>query len=544
VTLRVALCYPNRPAVGRSNLGFALVRELLTAARPDLELEQRFATRPRRGERPLRQHDLLIFSVPFEGDYPGLVEMLLRGGVEPLAARRGRGPTLLVGGMAPTLNPEPLAEIADLIAIGDAEALLPEIIEHLLPLLEAGAPRDVILRDAALIEGLYLPARYQFHFDADGRIADISDRWDPGAPATVRRRYASSLDASGAAPLVADEEIFAGCAVVEASRGCLWGCRFCAAGFAQRPYRERDPAALWQSVEAALRLKRRVGLVGADIGDLSFLDDLVARIHGAGGTLTPSALRASAIDTGLAQALAESGKKTATLAPEAGSERLRMAVGKQIDDATLLEAVDRLAEAGVERLRLYFMLGLPAETDADVDAIAALARSCRDRLLERARQHGRLGGITLSVTPFVPKPATPFQWEPFAAEATLRTRARRLKRLLAREDNLELKLESIAGAREQAILSRGDRRLGELLVAAARESTPVRQLLEARPEISTPALAGFDETARLPWDLVDHRLGRRYLLRERSRARAGKPSPPCDLESCRACELRCGRVED
>jgi radical SAM superfamily enzyme YgiQ (UPF0313 family) len=545
VTLRVALCYPNRRPVGRSNLGFALLRARLGAL-PGLELEERFADRPQRGgrapdrARPLYQHELLIFSVPFEGDYLGLVEMLRRGEVEPLAARRTRGPTILIGGLAPTLNPEPLAAIADLVAIGDAEPLLPEIIEHLFPLLEAGAPREALLRDAALIEGIYVPSRYRFDFDPDGRIAAISDAWGEQPPPRVKRRFADRLDAAdGLAPVVADDEIFAGCAVVEATRGCLWGCRFCAAGFAQRPFRERGEEALWRDVEGALQRHRRVGLVGADLGDLSHLPALSRRIHEAGGTLTPSALRAAAIDDDLARALTASGKKTATLAPETGSARLRAVINKQLDDGTLLAAAARLAAAGIERLRLYFLIGLPGETDADVDAMVTLALRCRDRLMTQGRKKGRVGGVTLSVTPFVPKPTTPFQWEPFADQATLRARVRRLRRAVGPEDNLELKIEPVNPAREQAALARGDRRLGQLLIEAVDGDVPLRQLIDAHPEISGPALAGFERHALLPWAQVDHLLGDTYLWRERERAYRGKTSPPCDLERCRACDLAC-----
>jgi len=542
MTLRVALCYPNRPAVGRTNLGFNIVRELLGTLGQPLDLEERFVGRQRRDQRPLAQFDLIACSIPFEGDYPRLVEWLVANDVEPRATRRPDGPLLLIGGMAPTLNPEPLGLIADLIAIGEAEPLLPELTATIGPLLRARARRDQVLAAAAEVDGIYVPEQLRFEFAADGRIVDIASAHPGVALPLVHRRWNADLDQRpGSAPVIADDEIFAGCAVVEATRGCLWGCRFCAAGFVQRPFRQRRLEALWPDVERGLALRRRVGLIGADLGDLDGLPMLVERIHAAGGTMTPSALRATAVDAALAQALAATGKKLATLAPEAGSDRLRRLINKPISDDQLLSAVDALASAGIENIRLYFLIGLPTEDNDDVAAIAALGLRVRAQLMQRGRVRGRVGGVTLSVTPFVPKPATPFQWEPFCDVAALRHKHAQLRQACAGVDNLELKVEPLPATVEQAVLARADRRVGDLLIAAAEQKRPLRQLFDDNPLISGPALAGFSEHALLPWQQVDHGVGRDFLWRERERALAGKITPPCDLQRCNACALECGR---
>lgn len=541
MTLRVALCYPNRPAVGRSNLGFNIVRELLGTLGQPLVIEERFVGRQRRDQRPLSQFELIVCSIPFEGDYPRLVEWLVANDVEPRATRRPDGPLLLIGGMAPTLNPEPLALIADLIAIGDAEPLLPELTSTIGPLLRARARRDQVLAAASEVAGVYLPELLRFEFGANGRIDGIASAQPGTALPLVQRRWNPDLDLRpGTAPVIADDEIFAGCAVVEATRGCLWGCRFCAAGFVQRPFRQRRLQSLWPDVERGLALRRRVGLIGADLGDLSELHALVERIHAAGGTMAPSALRASAVDATLARALAASGKKLATLAPEAGSDRLRRLINKPVSDDQLLAAVDALASAGIESVRLYFLIGLPTETDDDVAAIAALGQRVRERLMQHGQLRGRVGGVTLSVTPFVPKPATPFQWEPFCDLATLRAKVQLLKHACSGLANFEIKVEPLAATVEQAVLARADRRVGELLIAAAEQQRPLRQLLDDNPAISGPALAGFAEGALLPWQQVDHGVGRDFLWRERQRALAGRITPPCDLERCNACALKCG----
>lgn len=544
MALRIALCFANSPSVARSNLGFQRLVQLF-AGQEQIELDQRFASGDPRTARPLSQYDSLFFSIPFEGDYLNLVPMLVQQGVEPLARKRGRGPLIVAGGMAVTLNPEPMAEILDIVALGDAEVLLPEIFASLLPLLRMGAGIDALLEAAQEIDGLYLPARYDFVFADDGQIASIADRWQDGAPKPVARRWVESLERD-AEPVLSDEEIFSGAAVIEASRGCLWGCRFCAAGYVQRPYRERDLEQLWELSQAALKLRPRVGLIGADIGDLACLQPLVARIHAAGGSMTPSALRASAVDDKLAQALAISGKKTATIAPECGSERLRQIINKQMTDDDILQAVDRLAEAGVESLRLYFMIGFPMEKDDDVQAIVDLALACRDRLLQGAKQHGRVGRVTLSVNPFIPKPGTPFQWEPFADVASLRRKSKLLRKAVQGVDNFEIKLESVQEAWEQSALARADRRLGALLVELQGgrrkgkvQSVKLREVLRDHPELTVQALGGFSDDALLPWALVEHGVGVAFLRRERDRAYANKQTPVCRLDRCRACALQC-----
>ena len=546
MALRVALCFANSPAVARSNLGFQRLIQLFAhiGQRENIETEQRFAFGEKKKQRPLYQYDALFFSVPFEGDDVNLVKMLFANDLEPLAARRAWGPLIIAGGMAVTLNPEPLAEIIDIAAIGDAEVLLPDIIDRLFPLLRSGANLPQLLEAAQEIDGLYLPARYRFHFDDDGGISGIEDLWTHEAPAPIKRQWVEQLQRD-AQPVISNEEIFGGAAVIEASRGCLWGCRFCAAGYVQRPYRERDLEQLWQASQAALALKPRVGLIGADIGDLGCLHPLVERIHQAGGNMTPSALRATAVDDKLARALAVSGKKTATIAAECGTDRLRDIINKQMHNDDILRAVDRLADAGIESLRMYFMIGFPMEQDADIDGIVELSLACRDRLIAGSRQHGRVGKVTLSVNPFIPKPGTPFQWEPFAALPELKRKVKRLRRAVQGQDNLEIKIESVQQAWEQSILARADRRLGPLMVETLRgkkgaAAALLRDALRRGPTLNTKPLQGFALDDILPWQLVEHGVGSAFLRRERQRALAHKTTPMCTLERCRACAIDCG----
>lgn len=546
MALRVALCFANGPVVARSNLGFQGLVQLFSQIE-NIETEQRFAFGEKKKLRPMYQYDVLFFSVPFEGDDVNLVKMLFANDLEPLAAKRAWGPLIIAGGMAITLNPEPLAEIIDIAAIGDAEVLLPPIIETLFPLLRSGAGINPLLEAAREIPGLYLPARYRFHFAEDSGISGISgieDLWSSQDPVPVRRQWAKQLQGDAEA-VISHEEIFSGAAVIEASRGCLWGCRFCAAGYVQRPYRERDLEQLWQASQAALRIRPRVGLIGADIGDLGCLHPLVERIHQAGGNMTPSALRATAVDDKLAQALAISGKKTATIAAECGTDRLREIINKQMLNDDILLAVDRLAEAGIESLRLYFMIGFPMEEDADLDGIVELSLACRDRLIAGARQHGRVGRVTLSVNPFIPKPGTPFQWEAFASTTSLKRKVKMLRKAVQREDNLEIKIESVQEAWEQSILARADRRLGLLMVERLRgqhgkPASLLREALREQPALIHKPLAGFGLDDILPWQLVDHGIGVDFLRRERQRAHAHKTTPMCTLDRCRACAIDCG----
>jgi radical SAM superfamily enzyme YgiQ (UPF0313 family) len=428
------------------------------------------------------------------------------------------------------------------VLIGEAEALLPAFLGALDGSIDAG--RDELLDALSLVPGCYVPSRYEVEY-ADTRAGSgWVTRLEPRgrAPARVARRHVADLATVVTSRVVDSPQAqFGDLYLTELSRGCLWGCRFCAAGFVQRPYREVSLPALERAAASGLERGQRVGLVGPDVSDHSGLEALTCFITDRGGTFSPSSLRVDAITPGLMARLATGGEQTVTLAPEAGTERLRRVLNKDLSDDRVVEAAAQAIEAGLRHVKLYFMFGLPTETDEDVARMADLALRIRDEVLApKARATGRMGRLTLSVNPFIPKPFTPFQWLPLEAEATLKRRRRILEKAL-RPRGVELDVLSLREAALQTLLSRGDRRVGDLLEVAHREGGgDLRAGLRAWPH--DPAFfvsrrAAVDEV--LPWEVIDQGVEKAFLARELKRGLEGRVTPPCHVSSCRACGLAC-----
>ncbi len=529
----VALVYPNLYGVGMANLGFLSVYGLFNR-HPDVACERIFlpdweerremartGTRPfsLEGLRPLDAFEIIGFSLSYENDYPNAAHLLSLAGIEPARARRtSRDPLVVAGGPAAFLNPEPMAGVVDLFVIGEAEELLDELLELYRRHRDPGSRRDFLL-EATGIEGVYVPAFYEPSYGSDGTLASF--RPLEGAPEKVRRRWVKDLDRHVTAATVSGPGTeFSGVHLVEVGRGCPRRCRFCATGPAYRPVRYRSLEALRPSLEDGIRRGLRLGLVSASLGDHPRVDALCRWIVEAGGGIAAPSLRLDTLTDELVEALRAGGQKTVTLAPEAGSERLRRILGKPFAEEVILEAVDRLAGHELFGLRLYFMVGLPGEEEEDVEAIAALTRRIRHRFLRAARRSGRMGEITLSVNPFVPKPWSAFQWVPMADEAVLKQRLGRLRRSLRKEPNVTVTHGVPKWSYLQALFARGDRRVLDFVLAGASEETDWRGLFRGsslNPDFFVYRPRPRDE--RFPWDFIDHGVEKESLYKEYEKGR-------------------------
>jgi radical SAM superfamily enzyme YgiQ (UPF0313 family) len=549
--LGVALVYPNAWRLGMANLGVHAVYRLVNED-PGARCERAFlpedAGEPRTVESgaPLRDFDVVAFSLSFEDDLPNVLAILDRAGLPLRAADRdGRHPLVVAGGIAVQINPEPVAPFVDALLVGEGEALLPPFLALAREAREGGADRASLLAEVARRPGGYVPALYEVEY-SDTRAP--GGRWvtrcEPrgGAPARVRRAYAPDLRGVATSRVVDTPAAqFGDLYLTEVARGCLWGCRFCAAGFVQRPYREVDLETLRAEARKGLDRGQRVGLVGPDTSDHSGLDALTAEIAAAGGTFSPSSLRVDAIGPALAARLVAGGERTVTLAPEAGTERMRRVVNKDFGDDRILEAAESAIAAGMHNVKLYFLCGLPGEEEEDVHGMARLALRIRDEVMAPwAKKRGTMGRVSLSVNPFVPKPWTPFQWAPLVARSALEAKRKLLERTL-RPRGVDVEFFSPRDAELQALVSRGDRRCADLLELAHRETGgDLRRALRRwphDPEFFVHRTAGLDEA--LPWDVLDHGLEKAFLVREYRRGLEAKITPKCAVATCRACGLDC-----
>ncbi len=533
--MTVCLIYPNRYHVGMSNLGFQTLYRAFNAE-DDVVCERAFLPEPEdlqeyekgqtvlfslESQKPLSGFDLLAFSISFENDFLNVLTLLALAHV-PLErrTREQRDPLIIAGGAAVFLNPEPLADFFDLFVLGEAEEVLGEFLKTYRSTCFRGKEKekDACLREMGRIEGIYVPGLYQVTYSEEGKIDHIDSA--PGFSPRVKRRWVKDLDRFPThSVLFTPDTEFKDMALIEVNRGCPRGCRFCAATVIYAPFRNRSLSVLETLSKEGLKEKARIGLAGAAVSDHSGLVPLCQRILSLEGGFSLASMRLDAITPALVQCLKEGGHRTIAIAPEAGSERLRRLIKKGYREEEILNAVETLVTRGVSQFKCYFMIGLPSETDGDVKEIVHLARKIRHQLLSHLGKERVRWKIVLSVNPFIPKPATPFQWAPMERVEDLKRKLKIIQREIRGEKGVEMIYDLPKWAYVQALLSRGDRRVGKILLAAHRlRGDWARALRETslNPDFYVYRQRSLDEV--FPWDFIDHGISKDVLKREYLRA--------------------------
>lgn len=510
--LTVCLVYPNRYYAAMSNLGFQAVHSILNAY-PDVLCERAFlpdreeaAEYQKSGTRLLSlesqkqlvDFDVIAFSVSFESDYLNIPIILQLAGIPILASKRDDSmPLVMAGGAALFLNPEPVADFMDLIGIGEAEPLLPELIQVLTG--EEQLCRQDLLERCARVTGVYVPSLLEVTFDGP---AIAGRRGLKGAPISIQRVWDREDRAPTTSAILTEQTEFSDMYLVEVSRGCPRGCRFCAAGFIYLPYRQRGLDAVKLAVTHGLQQRQKIGLVGAAVSDYQGVGELSRFIISKGGRVSVASLRIDCLDEELVAMLKESGHKTVALAPEGGSQRLRDLIKKDINEQQILEACDLLIGRDILNLKLYFIYGLPTETMHDLDELIELVERVRARVIAAARKNKRLGEVVLSINPFIPKPFTPFQWCGMEDVKSLEKKARYLQKRLGGLSNVKVHMEGLKESYLQALLSRGDRRLAPLLIRAMDVGWK-RAAKELHMDTDAYVSRNIPLTERLPWDFIE-----------------------------------------
>ena len=542
---KVAIVYPNTYFVGMSNLGLHIIYEEINL-RNDSVCERIFLPEKKELEaydktktplmsvetqRPMHQFDVVAFDVTFEMDYFHIPLMLRHGRVPIMGKdRTAFDPIVIAGGPCATFNPEPFADFIDAFIIGEGEGIVSRVLDIIRDGKMEGLDRHAILRQLANISGVYVPSLYVPIYSDDGEFKgyDIAE----GAPTTIKRHF-EMLTSGGETVVATNYTEFGAMYIIEVARGCGRHCRFCMAGYCFRVPRVRPLEILKEGVDRAEKLGKKVGLMGAAISDYPEVDELVTYIRSKDMRYSCASLRADSLTQAVVDGLADSGQKTITIAPETGSERLRRVINKGISEEHLQNAATLSAKSGIQHMRLYIMIGLPTETDEDIEAIVGLAERTQSHMAEV----GCKGRLTLSINPFIPKPFTPFQWMAMDNQKTVEKKLQYIKKALQKNRRIEVLVESPKEAYIQGVLARGDRRLGAVLVACAAD----RGSKSFKAEMKAAGLdmdemnyreRSFDEF--LPWSHLDMGMDDGYLEMEWKRSVDEAYTPPC-VQGCKRC---------
>jgi len=512
--LRVVLAFPNTYWVGMSNLGFQTVYRLLNARDdivcercflpPKQELAEMAASRTvpvtLESQTPIAEFDVIAFSVSFEWDYVNVLTILKLAGLPRYAAERSaHHPLVLIGGAVTFVNPEPLAPFADVIAAGEGEELVPALARAV----SAASNRDDLLARLAQERGFYVPSFYEPHYGPDGRLAGYTTST---APLPVRKAAVKTTDALDppATSIFTPDTEFGSRFLVEVVRGCANLCRFCWAGYNYLPVRSFPTDRIIELAEQARSYASRVGLVSIALCDHPDIERILSRLHEMGYAISPASLRLDDLTEPIVRLLRASGERSITIAPETGSDRLRRVINKTVTNDEILDRADLIFASGIENLKLYYMIGLPTETDDDLVAIRDLTVAMRERMVKHARSRGHIGRIVGSVNPLIPKPGTAYQWLAMEDPAITDRKIKRLRGLMADLDNVYFNIKSERHSYYQALLSLGDRRVAPAIEAAERNGQNWRAaVVESGIDADHFIFRDRSQDAVLPWDIID-----------------------------------------
>jgi radical SAM superfamily enzyme YgiQ (UPF0313 family) len=571
--LRIALCYPNTHAIGMANLGLHTMYELFNQI-PEVSCERVFLpddidmreyekTRTpllsMETQTPVRDFDVVAFSISFETDYLNMARMLQMSQIPVWSKDRNHfHPLVVMGGAASFLNPEPIADFTDIIAVGEGEILAFQLTDAIL---ENDTKEEILLKLAKIGRGFYIPTLYDVVYNADGTVFDYVPK-EEGVPRRVGRALAAVNPKEGTlrramkrgetelADFLINQDIFCPSTsiwspgaemgdrlLVEISRGCSQGCRFCWAGYNYYPPRVVPAKDILAKAREWREKTNKIGLVSTAVCDHPEISTILSELRKMEYRITVSSLRLDQISDELLDALVESNDQQIAVAPETGSDRLRRVINKNLTNDEIVDICGAVFDRGMLTVKLYLMVGLPTETYEDLEEMIVLVERIKNRMLEAGKKFGRAGKIIPSLNGFVPKPNTPLQWDAICDEKELKNRLKWVAKNLSKIPNVEVRWMSARIAHEQALFSSGDRTIGKVIETAARLKGNLKEALRVTgvdPDFHTSRTRSYDEF--LPWSIVDSGLSFEFLKEEHEKSQEALSSKPCPaVEKCTTC---------
>ena len=564
-TIKIALAYPDLYEIGMSNMAIPILYDIFNRF-PDVLAERVFAPWPDMGKllvdeevplysleskRSLRDFDILGFSLGYELTFTNVLYMLRLAQIPAFTAGRDDSYPLIIAGGGGILNPEPMTDFIDLFVMGEAEEVASELADLWRVWKQQGFTKNELLRQAAAITGVYVPAFYDVAYTPGGLLHSFKPAV-PEAPPKIKRRIVAQLPPPVTNPVVPFIEVTHDRAAIEIQRGCTRGCRFCQASTLYRPVRERSHEEVIRATEDLLANcgYNEVSLVSLSSSDYhgvaELVDNLVYRFRNDHLTISLPSLHLDESSVRLVEALSARRKTGMTFAPEAGSTRLQKCINKRISEKTLVQTAAAVFAKGWTNLKLYFMMGLPAESEDDIKEIARLV----ELVMAIGRAEKKFPNIRLSLATFVPKPHTPFQWVAQEGETSLNQKRETLRQLLPRK-NVSVSWSDPKVSLLEAVISRGDRRLGKVIYRAWELGSVFdawgehfnfanwqQAFAESGLDMAFYANRERDLDELLPWDHIDIGITPAYLKKEYEKSRKGLETGDCRYDPCNTCGLQ------